>query len=127
LYELAAYESMMLEYAPRLQQPGYNVMESIPGKLITGLEFSYNTLGYQELRLLNKTDIKWFVESWGEPSHHSTLNAMHKLTWDRFEDSLIKRRKEDSDRRMAAFLALRDLSNLPPTPEPEKSKWWKFW
>jgi hypothetical protein len=127
LYDLAAYESLMLDYAPRLQEPGYNVMESIPGRVVTELEFSYDTLGYRDLRLLNKTDAKWLVEAWGEPTRHSTLNATHKAVWDRFEDALMKRQKEHSGRLLDDLVALQRSSYSPPMPRTKDRKWWKFW
>jgi hypothetical protein len=130
LYDIAAYESMMLEYAPRLQQPGYNVMASIPGQVVTGLTFVYDTLGYLELRLLNKTDVKWFVEAWGEPTRHTTLNAMYKPTWDRFEDVLIELEKKNSCRFIADLVALQQQSSPthpPLAPKATEHKWWKFW
>lgn len=62
LYWLAAIRSFMIEYAPKLKQPGYNVMVSIPAKRIKSLPFSYKSLGYADLELLSKTDCKWIVE-----------------------------------------------------------------
>jgi hypothetical protein len=92
LYWLAAVRSFMLDYAPKLNEPGFNVIESIPGKRIKSLPFSYNELGYKKLELLNKTDCKWLVELWGEPQSHSTLNDLHADVWDEYERKLIRKR-----------------------------------
>ncbi|GEP43089.1 hypothetical protein BGE01nite_23800 [Brevifollis gellanilyticus] len=116
LYDLAAYESFMLDYSPRLRQPGYNVMESIPGNVITALEYSYARLGYKKLRLLNKTDVKWLVEAWGEPQKHTTLNALHKAVWDRFEATLLGRAAKESDLSNLHYSSIISIMESPPLP-----------
>ena len=78
LYWLAAINSFSIPYAVRLREPGYNVLESVPGKVLKGLEFSYKQLGYEKLELLSKTDIKLLTASWGEPDAHSTLHKLHQ-------------------------------------------------
>lgn len=103
LYWLAAVRSFMLDYAPRLKEPGFNVMEAIPGREVCNLPFAYKELGYRELPLLNKTDCKWLVDSWGEPRLHTTLNALHRAVWEAHETRLIaQRQKEESERLSAA-------------------------
>lgn len=98
LYRLAAIRSFALDYAPRLKEPGFNVFETIPGKQISSLKFSYDGLGYEKLRILNKTDHKWMVERWGEPKAHSTLHEMYKHIWDAYESRLIEKRKINEKR-----------------------------
>jgi hypothetical protein len=98
LYWLAAVRSFMLAYAPKLKEPGFNVIESMPGKLLKSLPFTYRELGYKKLELLNKTDCKWLVEAWGEAQIHSTLNKLHKNVWDEYESKLIEKRQRDNDK-----------------------------
>ena len=88
LYWLAAVESFSVAYSDVLQMPGYNVIESIPGKIIKNLPFSYHNLGYEKLKLLNKTDVKWLCEIWGEPKYHSTMHHMHIDVWRKYETKL---------------------------------------
>lgn len=85
LYWLAAVESFGLPYSEHLRQPGFNVLQSVPGDVIKALPFSYAQLGYKQLGLLNKTDVKWFVAQWGEPIGHTTLNALHYDIWQKYE------------------------------------------
>ena len=95
LYWLAAIDSFSIPYSDKLQEPGYNVVESIPGEKIKTLPFSYKVLGYTELTLLNKTDVKWLIEAWGEPEAHSTLHKLHHDVWEEYENKLkIKRDSE---------------------------------
>ena len=104
LYWLAAIRSFMLDYAPRLKEPGFNVVESIPGRYLCSLPYTYSELGYRELSLLNKTDVKWLTEAWGEPISHTTLNTLYRPVWEEYESKLISRRKME---RSAMFDLLR--------------------
>jgi hypothetical protein len=98
LYWLGAVASFGLPYSERLREPGYNVLESVPGETVANLRFEYSKLGYRELELLNKTDVKWMTELWGEPESHTTLNKLHSAVWVAAENRLMKRRQEERDR-----------------------------
>ena len=94
LYWIAAIQSLGVPYSKRLKEPGFNILESIPGSVIKGLPVAYQKLGYQHLELLNKTDVKWIVSAWGEPKKHSTMNRIHSMLWKEYEDKLIDKRKQ---------------------------------
>ncbi len=97
MYWLAAIESFGLPYSEHLRQPGFNVLQSIPGQVIRSLPFTYAELGYKELSLLNKTDVKWCVTLWGEPETHTTLNRLHAAVWHEYERSEAARQKRERD------------------------------
>jgi len=94
-----------LPYADRLKEPGYNVIESIPGRLLRSLPIDYRQLGYNELRLLNKTDKKWLVEAYGEADAHTTLNRIHRRLWDEYEEKLLQRRRVEMEAQRQGFTA----------------------
>jgi hypothetical protein len=83
LYHLAAIWSFCLPYAPRLQQPGYNVLARVPFAEFESMSLTWGTLGDQMLDLLNKTDRRWMREAWGEPQTHTTLNTNRLVGWQR--------------------------------------------
>jgi hypothetical protein len=112
LYWLAAVDSFSIPYSEKLQEPGYNVIESIPGEKLKTLPFSYKSLGYTDLTLLNKTDVKWLIEVWGEPESHSTLHKLHLDVWEEYEDKLKIKRGSDPF----------SLSLESPKEEPEPKK-----
>lgn len=103
LYWLAAVESFGIPYSKFLQQPGFNVMESIPGSVVKSLQFSYQELGYQQLSLLNKTDIKWCVANWGEPNKHTTLHALHIAIWQKYERELLENRQKSFNSHLSSW------------------------
>jgi hypothetical protein len=126
LYRLAAYDSFGLDYAPRLKQPGHNVFETVPGMVVQDLAFTYRKLGYEHLRLLTATDVKWLVEAWGEPYHHTTLNELHRTVWDEYESKMIERqRMEESS---LSTLLHQDFRIQTTSKQPKKQrKRWEFW
>ncbi|HAT3881124.1 TPA: hypothetical protein I8672_002560 [Legionella pneumophila] len=96
LYWLAAINSLSTKYSSRCRTPGYNIIESIPGKIIKSMKINYKNLGYEKLDLLNKTDIKWFKELWGEPDTHSTLNELQSDVWCEYEHKFNQRREGEN-------------------------------
>lgn len=40
------------------------------------VEFDYRTMGYQCIESLSKTDVKWLVETFGEPAEHQSFDAL---------------------------------------------------
>ena len=85
LFLIELSNSMYIYYSEYCQCPGYNIIEIMPAHLIEGLSYTYNDIGYNELTLLGKTDIKELVSLWGEPEHHSTLNKMYHDVWHKYE------------------------------------------
>lgn len=90
LYRLAAIWSFYIPYAPRLQQPGYNVLARVPFSEFESMSLTWGTLGYEKLELLTKTDRRWMVEAWGEPQSHTTAHQKYRAVWDCYEDTLIE-------------------------------------
>ncbi len=88
LYRLAALASLSLPYSEAARQPGFNVMQVIPGSVVRALHVDYQALGYKELPLLGVTDAKWLVEAFGEPRAHSTVNRLHHAIWAEYERKL---------------------------------------
>jgi hypothetical protein len=90
LYRLAAIWSFYLPYAPRLQQPGYNVMARVPYSEFESMSLTWETLGFEKLELLTKTDRDWMRGAWGEPQIQTTANNKYRDVWDRYENLLIE-------------------------------------
>jgi hypothetical protein len=124
LYWLSAINSFSIPYSEELKEPGYNVIESIPGKKLKGLSFSYKSLGYEKLKLLNKTDTKWLTESWGEPEAHNTLHEMHNDVWIEYELKLKAKRKRQEQDIGAAVNVNHSLPNSPKTSKNNNGTKW---
>jgi hypothetical protein len=93
LHRLAAIWSFYIPYAPRLGQPGYNVLARVPFSEFESITLTWEAIGYRELDLLTKTDRKCMVDAWGEPSNHTTAHQQRRDVWDRYEDVLIREQR----------------------------------
>lgn len=93
LYWLAALGSFSKPYSELLMTPGFNVLMSIPLDTIKSFNISWEYLGYQNLSLLKKTDVKWMTNIWGEPKRHSSLIQDYAHVWDEYEVELSKMQK----------------------------------
>jgi hypothetical protein len=120
LYWLAAIRSFMLPYADKLKQPGFNVVQSIPGTRLRAMPVDYAQVGYEQLDLLNKTDVKWLVQVWGEPQQHQTLNQVHRALWDEYESKLVDAQQAENEK---FIRELRDLGKpiRKKHPRPDSS------
>ena len=85
LYMTAAQHDF-LHHTPYIEGlgPAFNVAERIPRKVWTGLEYPYSEIGYRHLETLNKTDVKWLVAAWGEPTLHRSAQEFYSDTWQRY-------------------------------------------
>lgn len=105
LYWLAAIDSFSIPYCETIRQPGYNVIESIPGAIIKNLPFRYQDLGYEKLGLLKKTDIEWLRELWGEPQFHTTMHLLHNEVWKEYEGALVEKQQKQLDELVARHVS----------------------
>ncbi|PNK60153.1 hypothetical protein [Psychrobacter sp. FDAARGOS_221] len=85
LYQLAAWESFYPKQSPQLDEPGFKIFVQFPGSKVTELTIDYQQLGYQQLKLLTKTDAKMLVALYGEPEQHSTLYQLYPEVWQQAE------------------------------------------
>lgn len=87
-----------IPYSKRLKQPGFNVMEIVPGHELLNLKFKYDDIGTAKLQLLGAADRKLIEARWGKPKKHSTLNSLHARVWRKYEDALVHIQAEQLSR-----------------------------
>jgi hypothetical protein len=96
LYGLAIVSSLRDDLCNSLPS-GYNnsVCEYVAYREIEEIEIDYMKIGYSNLNALGKTDIKWLVERFGEPTEHTMTkdiyseiiaNAIIRYIWNKHED-----------------------------------------
>ncbi len=81
LYHLAACASFLHDKLPELPALTPRQLRQLPSTVWDSLEMPYDLIGYQELRLLGKSDQKQVRELWGEPSQHLSPRVYHRDTW----------------------------------------------
>jgi hypothetical protein len=75
--------------------PTFNVAEIAHKKgAMQIIKSIYSDIGYKYLELLNKSDIKWLVNAWGEPINHADPRQIYLTEWNKhleyFESNIIK-------------------------------------
>jgi hypothetical protein len=80
LYEWAVIESFF-DGIPWQRILSERILHSTAISCIKGIRSPYQEIGYRNLSLLNKTDVKWLVEALGEPSGHSTAKDANRDLW----------------------------------------------
>ncbi|MCB1669813.1 MAG: hypothetical protein R3F41_19215 [Gammaproteobacteria bacterium] len=89
LYNLAAQASFLHDRVKGLPNLPLSQLKQVDLEEISRLEMPYPQIGYNELRLIKKTDIKLLLECWGKPKAHLKPRELHGETW----KSLIARRQ----------------------------------
>lgn len=122
LYLLAAWESFCPKQCEKLQQPGFKVFGQIPGGLVTAFPVDYEQLGYQQLKLVTKTDAKLLVDLYGEPKQHTTLNQLFQQLWQQAEiDYLERLQQQQTDADMPQIQVAQSNSSATETEDATKT------
>ena len=91
LHFYAAVSSFCLPYSKTLQTPGFNIFESMPFSVFENrMDLSWHQIGYKSLYLLNKTDVSWMLELWGEPKRHRSTHELYSAIWQEYEHKCRK-------------------------------------
>jgi hypothetical protein len=94
LYGFGVLSSMSIPYSERLEMPGYNVFEIMPGGSLIKLPMPYKEIGYESLGF-NKTVGKVLQELGGVPNRHITLNEYYPEIWKYYENYYEKKYKKE--------------------------------
>lgn len=82
LHQLAAIWSFGAPAPSGRAGAGYRVIEMTPYATLAGLDLRWETVGCDQLSLLNQTDRKLMREVWGEPVQHSTAHLIYRELFD---------------------------------------------
>lgn len=80
LYRAAA-EAELLHSKKSEGKLSLGQLKMLPDELITELDMPYDKLGYSELRLLRKSDIKRMLQLWGKPQAQQCPRDYHRQSW----------------------------------------------
>lgn len=82
-----------------------NVAESISKKTLKSLSMPYQDIGYNFIPA-KKTDIKWFVDSWGEPNQHISAQEYHASIYNEAFEKYRLKIQIRNEKSLAEFRAL---------------------
>lgn len=80
LYRTAAVAELLHSKKSKGKLP-LGQLKMLPDELIAELDMPYAKLGYIELRLLRKSDIKQLLLLWGKPETHQCPRSYHCQRW----------------------------------------------
>ena len=96
------------------------IIHSTSHSSIQGIKSPYKTVGYKELGLLRTTDIKWLIETFGEPNEHKNAKEANPELWDQAVEKFRLAREKDEQRLQRESKRL--FGNVPSMEDWAKSK-----
>ena len=81
LYTLAAKASFLHDRAKGLPNLSLAQLKALDLTPVDALDMPYDQIGYTELRLIKKTDIKLLLDLWGKPATHTKPREFHADAW----------------------------------------------
>ena|GEM_PF-1148889 len=84
LYRLAAEASFLHDRVKGLPNLSLAQLKLLDLSPVAELDMPYQKIGYTELRLIKKTDIKMLLEKWGKPESHARPRELHVEVWKNF-------------------------------------------
>jgi len=81
LYRLTAIAELLHGRVKGLPAPSLAQLNLINLEVLQKLEMPYNSIGYLELRLIKKTDIRLLLDKWGKPESHQSPRQFHTSSW----------------------------------------------
>lgn len=79
------------------------ILHSTARSCIKGIKAPYDTIGYKNLSLLNKTDVKWLVEAFGEPRSHSSARDANLELWQQAVETFRSTEEKDEQHLWQSF------------------------
>jgi hypothetical protein len=93
LYNFCVLHTIWVDYSEKLEMPGYNVIEIMPGGSLIKLPMPFKEIGYERLGL-KKSICKRFQELWGIPNNHITFHEYYPEIWRYYENHYEKKYQE---------------------------------
>jgi hypothetical protein len=84
LYRLAATAELLHDKSGRFSHLPLSQLKRLDLALIIGLDLPYAEIGYAQLRLIRKSDIRLMTSLWGRPLQHQYPRQFHQQWWTDF-------------------------------------------
>lgn len=81
LYGVAAKAELLHEKSVNSPHLPLAQLKQLDLDEIDGLLFSYDDIGYANLRLIKKSDVKLMLAAWGRPAKHTSPRTVHQAWW----------------------------------------------
>lgn len=91
LYVTAAIGEMLHEKSEQSEHFKLHQLKHIDYAALEQLEYPYGELGYAQLRLIRKSDVKQMLANWGRPGAHEYPRKIHAQWWESQASKLRER------------------------------------
>ena len=81
LYRIAVQSSFLHDRVPGMPNLSLALLKTLDLKKVDALDMPYSEIGYTELRLIKKTDIKLLLDHWGRPDSHTQPRMLLSEAW----------------------------------------------
>lgn len=81
LYHTACIGAFLHDRVKDLPELPIQSLKQLNMNSISSLDMPYREIGYLELRLIKKTDIKLLTDAWGKPDSHQSPRRFHSDRW----------------------------------------------
>lgn len=85
LYRTAAIAELLHDKSEGAEHLTLTQLRKLPLDKLSEEEFSYQNIGYAQLRLIRKSDVKTLVSLWGRPANHALPRAAHVDIWNKLK------------------------------------------
>lgn len=83
LYRTAVIAELLHDKSESAEHLTLNQLRDLPLEQLVNENFSYVEIGYAQLRLIRKSDVKTLLALWGRPSAHVLPREAHPEAWNR--------------------------------------------
>ncbi len=88
LYRTAAMAELLHDKSEQAESFKLHQLRSIDQAALAQLDFPYTEIGYAQLRLIRKSDVKMMLASWGRPQGHKYPREQYAQWWESQVSSL---------------------------------------
>ncbi len=81
LYRTAVIAELLHDKSESAEHLTLNQLRGLPLEQLADEEFSYSAIGYAQLRLIRKSDVKTLLALWGRPAAHALPRDAHPEIW----------------------------------------------
>ena len=86
LYNAAAKAELLHDKTEGATRYSLNQLRNLPLEELNNIAMPYSSIGYAQLRLIRKSDVKLLVSHWGRPEQHLAPRKFHQEWWDNFSE-----------------------------------------
>jgi len=86
LYRAAAIAELLHDKSEGETRYTLNQLRNMPLHHLEELDMPYSEIGYAQLRLIRKSDVKLMLDHWGRPAQHRLPRQYHREWWHQFSN-----------------------------------------